>query len=116
MWQRPSAMPDLPAGTRRLTEAEEYWLATMASLSCTAGPYYDTVLQLPFRAIPLQAREAWMIREAVRRGLWDGLELPEADAKWLLGSQEATGRPDAVDEVVPPGSAAGVAGPGQLEH
>ena len=35
---------------------------------------------------------------------------------YLPGSLEAPGRPYAVNEVVPPGSAAGVAGPGQLGH
>ena len=110
-------MSELPPGTRRATEAELEWLATMVipGGSLRSDRTFDTWLMLPMRSIPLMNREAWLIREAVLAGLWDGLELSERDRR-LLGSLEAPGRPDAVDEVVPPGAPSGVAGPGQLEH
>ena len=71
--------PALPPGTRRLTEAEERWLAEShrwTAVSTTGA----LATENPLKAICLPGRILWMsqaewdhLRESIKRGEWDNL-------------------------------------------
>lgn len=69
----------LPDGLRRITEAEERWLAE-AHRWTTVSTHSAWVAGNNLKAIVLPGRELWMtaeewdaLRESIKRGEWDGL-------------------------------------------